>query len=168
VDDLRKYKDAIMWGAKQVNALLPAKFYEMFDNFLGGYKKEWMQAKKNGKVDEMAADPIPVSLFRLLLKWALDANNIFVWFWTLLQWNFMARCASIDPLGLRHFTLREDSLVGKYDYQRPTRRVSGYPRKICMLIPLSGDYAVGQPRVFGWHYVGSRWTEILVSFWTRE
>lgn len=118
VDDLRKYKDAIMWGAKQDDALLPVKFYEMFDNFLAGYKKEWTVAKKHGNVDEMAADPIPVSLFRLLLKWALDANNLFVWFWTLLQWNFMARCASIDPLALRHFTLGADSLVGKYDLSK--------------------------------------------------
>jgi hypothetical protein len=45
-----------MWGSKQVGALLPAKFYEMSDNFLGGYKKEWTQAKNNGNVDEMVAD----------------------------------------------------------------------------------------------------------------
>ena len=49
VGDLRKYKDAIMWGAQMQDELLPSKFYTMFDNFLTGYKKEYKKRKKRGK-----------------------------------------------------------------------------------------------------------------------
>jgi hypothetical protein len=41
VDDLRKYKDAIMWGAKTAGQRLPTSFYEMMDRVLGGFKKEF-------------------------------------------------------------------------------------------------------------------------------
>jgi hypothetical protein len=33
----------------------------------------------------------------------------------LAQWNFMARCASIDLLGFHYFSLGADSLICKYD-----------------------------------------------------
>ena len=115
LQDLRKYKDAIMWGSKMAGVLLPVKFFEMFDQFLGGYKKEFNKEKKKGNVDQTDADPISISLYRLLLKYAIDSNNIFVWFWTLAQWNCMARCASIDPLGFHNVKLGVDSLVVKYD-----------------------------------------------------
>lgn len=115
VEDMRKYKDAIMWAAGISELLLPAKVYAMYDKFMAGYKREYTVAKKKGNVDEMSADPIPVGLFRLLLNWALDCNNIFIWVWSLAQWNFMARCASIDPLCFRNFKLGTDSIVGMYD-----------------------------------------------------
>ena len=115
LEDLWKYKDAIMWGSKVAGKLLPVKFYEMFNQFLHGYKKEFAKEKKKGNVHQMEADPIPMGLYHLLLKWALDSNNTFVWFWTLGQWNCMAQCASIDPLGLHNMKLGSDSLVIKYD-----------------------------------------------------
>jgi hypothetical protein len=115
VEDIRKYKDAIMWGATEACERLPTSFYEMVDNFLSGYKKEWTSAKKKGNVEEVSADPIPMPLYKLLLKWALDSNNIMVWHWTQAQWSFMGRSASIDPLHTRNFKLGVDSIVGKYD-----------------------------------------------------
>ena len=113
--DLRKYKDAILWGAETAGARLPVAFHEKVDRFLASYKKEYQQAKKNGLVEETAADPITEPLYKLILQWALDANNIFVWFWTIAQWNFMARSASVDPLGFHNFSLGTDSIIGKYD-----------------------------------------------------
>ena len=57
-DDLRKYRDAIQWGAKMTGHLLPTSFYVEFESFLNGYKKEHTSAKAEGRVDEPAADPI--------------------------------------------------------------------------------------------------------------
>jgi hypothetical protein len=57
VDDLRKYKDAIMWGAKSASKRLPISFYKMIDKFLGGFKKEHIAEKKKGNVDENSAGP---------------------------------------------------------------------------------------------------------------
>ena len=104
-----------MWGPLMQEELLPSKFYTMFDNFLGGYKKEFKKKKKLGLVDEGTADPITFPLYKLILTWCLTSNNIFAWFWTLMQWNLMARSASIDPLGMHNFKLGADSIIGKYD-----------------------------------------------------
>jgi hypothetical protein len=89
--DIRKYKDAILWGATIAGEQLPTKFYEEIDNkYLASYKKLVIDAKKKGTIDETAADPITVTLYQGILRWAVEANNAFVWFWTLCQWNCMA------------------------------------------------------------------------------
>ena len=45
-DDQQKYKDALMWGAKIKGERLPTSFYEMYDNYLLAFKKEFVQEKK--------------------------------------------------------------------------------------------------------------------------
>ena len=64
--------------------------YEEMDKYLASYKKLVISAKKKGAVDETSADPITVTLYHAILGWAIEANNVFVWFWTLSQWNCMA------------------------------------------------------------------------------
>ena len=113
--DLRKYKDAIIWGSKMADKPLPISFYRGIEKYLAGYKKEFTVNKGKGNTDDNTSDPIPWTLYVLLLQWALDNNNIFVWFWTLAQWNCMARGASIDPLHFSNFTLGVDSIIVKYD-----------------------------------------------------
>ena len=116
VGDMRKYKDAILWGAKIAGERLPTNFYEEMEKYLISFKKIFIKAKKDGDVDEKEADPIPLTLYQAILKWAVvEENNIFVWFWTLAQWNCMARCASIDPLAFHNFKLGQDSIICKYD-----------------------------------------------------
>ena len=90
VTDIRKYKDAIMWGAEMKNQLLPLTFYSQIENFEGSYKKEVSNERSKGNVEKETCNPIPYTLYHLVLNWALDANNIFVWFWTLCQWHCMA------------------------------------------------------------------------------
>jgi len=114
-EDMRKYKDAIMWGAKVQGERLPSSFYETFDMFLAAYKKEFRKGKIAGLVDETSSDPIPHSVYQCILNWAVAENNVFVWFWTLAQWNFMARSASIDSLSFANFRPGTDSIIGKYD-----------------------------------------------------
>ena len=115
IQDLRKYKDAVQWGADTLNVQLPTSFYMAWDKFHKAYKKEFAGAKKEGMVDEQGADPIPYELYVLILGWAIKENNIFVWFWTICQWNFMARSANIDDLGLHNLSIANDSIIGKYD-----------------------------------------------------
>ena len=94
---------------------LPTKFYEEIDKYLLSYKKQYIKAKKDGDVDEIAADPIPVTLYQEMLRWAIEENNIFVWHWTLQQWGNIARSASIDPLGFHNYWNGQDSIICKYD-----------------------------------------------------
>jgi hypothetical protein len=114
-EDIRKYKNAIEWGAEMAGERLSSKCIEEMDKFVRSYRKQHTDAKKKGEIDDNSADPIPLPLFKLICLWALQENNMFVWFWTIAQWNFVARSASIDPLKLSNFRVGTDSIIGKYD-----------------------------------------------------
>jgi hypothetical protein len=113
--DIRKYRDAILWGSKVASEWMPQAFYEKTDIYLEAYKKKFIHEKKAGNVNEYATDPIPMPAYAFLLKWSIETSNVFAWFWTISPWNFMARSASIDPLAFHHFNLGVDSIIGKYD-----------------------------------------------------
>lgn len=114
--DQRKYRDAIMWGAKTANERLPTAFFEATSEYLIAYKKQFAVAKREGRTgDDQATDPIPLPVYKFLLRRAIQTNNMFAWTWTLLQWNCMARSSSIDCLGLHNFSLGVDSIIIKYD-----------------------------------------------------
>ena len=114
-DQLRKFRDAVLWGSKIAGQLLPSDFFTKSETYLIAFRRKFAQAKKVGNVEEQATDPIPIPVYRFLLRRSIETNNIFAWTWTLLQWNCMARSASIDCLGFHNFSLGTDSLVVKYD-----------------------------------------------------
>ncbi len=95
--------------------MLPRAYYNDIEKFLTSYRKETVDAKKEGKLDEQEADPISWSLFKLILSWALDTSNIFVWTYSILQWNCMARSVNIGSLGFHNFRAGEDHIVCCYD-----------------------------------------------------
>jgi len=112
---LRKYNDAIIFGAKSANQRLPQGYYEEMEKYLGAFKKETMSAKKDGMLDEQEADPISRTLFRMILQWGLQEKNVFLWVFTILQWNCMSRSINIGGLALHCFRPGEDNLTVKYD-----------------------------------------------------
>ena len=113
-DDIRKYRDAVHWGARVRNESLCDDFWLKMETFLSSYKRETRQAKKNGNLLEKEADPISLELYHSLLGWAVDDSNTFAMFWSQCQWNCIARCISIDPLGFRNFSLGPDSIIVTY------------------------------------------------------
>ena len=113
--DIRKYRDAVSWGSKMAGEPLPNEFYQEMIRYIGAYNKKFAQAKKSGEVDEFSTDPIPLPVYRFLLRRSIETNNVFAWTWTLLQWNCMARSASIDCLAFHNFSVGIDSVVIKYD-----------------------------------------------------
>ena len=112
---LRKYNDAILWGAKTSHQRLPLSYYEAMEKFLVAFKKETTVAKKDGMLDEQEADPITWILFRKILRWAVDRKNIFLWLFSILQWNCMARSINIGVLALHCFRVGEDCIIVRYD-----------------------------------------------------
>jgi hypothetical protein len=115
-EDLRKYRDSVLWGSKMAGERLPSSFFEEMEIYLGAYKKKFAHARKLGNVEEYSTDPIPTPVYRLLLRRAIEMNNTFAWTWTLLQWNCMARSASIDCLAFHtNFSLGTDSIAIKHD-----------------------------------------------------
>ena len=64
---------------------LPTKYWEETDKFKTSYKKEYADAKKDGRVEENDAEPIIADLFHLMYQWALEENNVYAWVFGLLQ-----------------------------------------------------------------------------------
>jgi hypothetical protein len=114
--DLLKYKDEIMGAASMAEERLPTTFYEEIKKLLKGYKKELVKARRDGNTDEHAAS-IPC-----IANMVSQEQQYFVRFWTLAQWNFMARCASVHPLGFHNFLLGADSLICKYDNLKAVKK----------------------------------------------
>ena len=113
--NLRKYKDAILWGSGQAKCPLPSLFYDEMDRFLKSFKKETKKAAKDGLLDEHEADPISWKLFQLILKWAIEEGQILVWVYSLLQWNCMARSKNIGELAYHNFRTGDDYIKIRYD-----------------------------------------------------
>lgn len=135
--DLSKYGDAIKWGATMAGEVLPTEFYVEFENFITSYKKEYSEAKKEGKVDEKAADPINAGLFTKILQWAVASLNIFVWVYALLMWHLMARSISISSLGLHNMKVGSggDSLAFKFDNSKTDQTGEFVQEKNCYANP---------------------------------
>lgn len=112
---MRKYYDAILWGATEAKEQLPTVFYVEMDKWMNAYRKETKNASKDGKLDENEADPVPFTLFRLWMTWALESCNVYVWVFGLLQWNLMARSISVGTLAFHNFRPGEDNIIVKYD-----------------------------------------------------
>jgi hypothetical protein len=135
--DLSKYGDSIKWGAKIAGERLPQQFYVEFETFIASYKKEYAEAKKEGKVDEKAADPVNASLFTLILKWALEEMNIFVWVYSLLMWHLMARSISVSSLAFHNMKrgTASDSIAFKYDDSKTDQTGEFVQEKNCYANP---------------------------------
>ena len=114
-DHIRKYFDAVQWGAKESGALLPVSFFQAKEKFLAAFKKQVAGEKKKGNLDEKEADPIPFDLFELICTWAVSEGNVMLWVWTVLQWNLMARSVNIEPIALHNIKLFRDSIQFLYD-----------------------------------------------------
>ena len=113
--NIRKYKDAILWGSGQAKSPLPSNFYDEIERFLKSFKKETKQAAKDGLLDEKEADPISWTLFKLILTWAVEAGLMMLWIFSLLQWNCMARSKNIGDLAYHNFTTGDDYIKIRYD-----------------------------------------------------
>ena len=114
-DNIRKYFDAVQFGAKEADILLPIAFYKDKDKFLLSFKKQVAKAKGSGEVDEKEADPIPMSLFVLICTWAVGEGNLLVWAWSILQWNLMARSINVEGLAFHNIKVFQDTIQFKYD-----------------------------------------------------
>jgi hypothetical protein len=61
--DVRKYRDAILWRSKVAEQQMPQTFFEKTDIYLEAYKKKFLVEKKAGNVDEYTTDPIPMPVY---------------------------------------------------------------------------------------------------------
>jgi hypothetical protein len=120
--NIRKFHDALQFGAEEVHQALPPQYFVEMDAFLDASKKEVVIHRRAGNLDEQEADPISFPLYQLICEWALSSGSIFLWVWTILQWNNMAQSISIDPLGFHNFSIGMDSVKCKYDDSKADKK----------------------------------------------
>ena len=101
---LRKFHDAILWGSEKAKQPLPPDYLREMPKYLDSFKKETMKAKQEGMLDEEEAEPIPFALYIKICKWEILGKFIYVWVFTVFQWNCLARSINIDPLALHNLT----------------------------------------------------------------
>ena len=82
--DMRKFHDAILYGAGQAKEILPQQYYLRVDTFLNSYKKQAKYKKQNKEMTENESDAITFPLYKMICKWALDVGSIFLWVFTIL------------------------------------------------------------------------------------
>jgi hypothetical protein len=138
---MRKIHDAVLFGARTVKQVLSSSYYSEIDSFLALFKKETADARSHGNVDEKKADPISFSLFRMILVWVIERANIFVWVWTILKWNLMARSISIDPLTLHNISISEDHFVIRHYSTKSEKKVQNFIAKRSIVTHWTLSYA---------------------------
>jgi hypothetical protein len=137
-EHIRKYHDAILFGAEEAGVVLGEGYRSGMDIFLNSYKKELAKQRQKGNVDKQEADHISFSLYRLLRQWFLKTGNIFGWLFLVMQWNCMARSISIDCLGFHNLSCGVDSIKVKYDTNKSDRSGESCTEKNCYANPFDG------------------------------
>lgn len=112
---VRKFYDAILFGAREQGSVLTQKFHQEIELYLKSFKKESIVAKRCGETEENDSDPMPLPLYTAICTWFVLESDIYSWTFLVLMWNCMARGASIDPLGLHNIKLGTDSIIITYD-----------------------------------------------------
>ena len=136
-DHIRKFHDAVLYCAKLANMPLPAGYMQSMKNYLDTMKKEKTNAKTKGQMDEQEADIIPMKLARKMCEWAVLSGNIFVWAFTIIQWNIMGRTVNVAPLGFHNLSCKEaaDSIVIQYDKNKTDQKGESTSPKNCYANP---------------------------------
>lgn len=101
-----------------------------------------------------AFDLIALAMHTLLLNRSIKSNNIFVWIWTLSQYNCMTWCVSVDLIDFHDFSMGQDSIVIKYD-DRKCEKYTGkrFYRKMCMLTLIITVIPFGLEWEYGMYWV---------------
>ena len=113
---IRKFFDALLYGARQSKRYLSTSFCTSIETFLECVSKRVIKEKRGGNTDKKVADSVSKKLYEHICLWAIECDNCFVWSYTVMLWNCMARSASIEVIGLHNmFMGSSDSVYFCYD-----------------------------------------------------
>lgn len=132
-DHLRKYHDAILKCADIAGKQLPSNYRSEMKAYLLLLKKEKTEANAKGQTENKEADPINFSLYEYLCQWAIESGNIFLWTFTVVQWNMMGRSINVDPLGFHNLSRAggSDNLMFLFDSNKRDKTGENTTPKTC-------------------------------------
>ena len=119
----RKYYDSLLFGAEQTGKYLSNNFANSMDKYYDCLKKEKSSAKQEGKLDVEDADPISQALYEQICRWAVRENSMFVWAYSVMMWNCMARSINIETLSLNNMKRgASESIQWTYDKSKADQK----------------------------------------------
>jgi hypothetical protein len=132
---LSTYKNTMtqyyLFGAEKAGVALTPSYELEMKKCLDSFEKETKQAKVIGDLDEENAKPILWAMFVQICHWALLHGNVFVWVFSVLQWNCLGRSVSINPLGFHNLRPGPDSIVVEYDSSKANQEAAKVTPKNC-------------------------------------
>ena len=127
----RKYYDSLLYGAEQMGKYLGNNFSNAMDKYFDCLKKEKSNAKQEGKLDTEDADPISQSLYEQICRWSVQENCMFVWVYTIMMWNCMARSVNIESLNTTSMKRgASESIQWTYDKSKADQKGEKVRRRI--------------------------------------
>lgn len=93
---LQKYHDTILYCSDHANQALNKEYYLEMHLFLKSVKKEIVQEKWLGNLDEKGGRSHSIQPLHEDCEWAIYFGNNFLWVFMILQWNGAAWSIKID------------------------------------------------------------------------
>ena len=112
---MQQYKSALVWWYKECKLTLQPEISQSLDTMLKGYKRMVSTYKQQGKMPVFEGKfHLPFDGYCLLAETLLGAEHsqmLFGWPFLVLQWNLMARSATVSDMMLEHVGWEGDSLL---------------------------------------------------------
>lgn len=113
---VRQYKSALVWLYKEEKTIFPADVNQGLETLLKGYKRKVGELKMAGKMPVFEGKHhLTYDGYRTLALSLLSAQPsvrvLFGWPYLLLQWNLIARTATVSTMMMEHVSWEGDALL---------------------------------------------------------
>jgi hypothetical protein len=116
ISSVTLYKSALKWYYKEQRLIMSPEVNQELDTLLKGYQRRVSDLKLDGKMPVFEGKyHIPfqgyVTLAKLLLRSGRFDELLFAWPFLVLQWNLIARTATVSSMMMEHIGWEGDSLL---------------------------------------------------------
>jgi hypothetical protein len=113
---VRQYKSALVWLYKEEKTIFPPEVDQAVETLLKGYKRKVSELKLAGKMPVFEGKHhLTYEGYRKLAHSLLSAQpftrTLFGWPYLLLQWNLVARTATVSAMMMEHVSWEGDALL---------------------------------------------------------
>jgi hypothetical protein len=116
ISSVTLYKSALKWYYKEHKCMMSPEVNQELDTLLKGYKRRVSDLKLNGKMPVFEGKyHLPfqgyLTLSKLLFRSERSDEQLFAWPFLVLQWNLIARTATVSSMMMEHIGWEGDSLL---------------------------------------------------------
>ena len=113
---VRQYKSALVWLYKEKKIIFPPEVHQGIETLLQGYKRKVSELKLAGKMPVFEGKHhLTYEGYRKLAESLLSAQpfvrTLFGWPYLVLQWNLLARTATVSAMMMEHVSWEGDALL---------------------------------------------------------